>query len=180
MSAIETGDLPSARALAQDERFGVRLADHQGRLLSLARRLCWSGTEAEDMVQQTLLKAWTHRAGFAAGTDLSAWLRTILRNEIHSEGRRNMRRPVRSFVEDVDDPVCLPSQEWSLAIRDFREQLARLAPAQADALMTVGALGYDHEEAAQMAGCALGTMKSRVSRARACLRKTAEAGLGGA
>lgn len=143
--------------------------------MSMARGLCWSGTEAEDLVQQTLLKAWTYRAGFTSGTDLGAWLRTILKNEVYSDGRRKMRRPVRRFVEDVDDPILLPSQEWSLAIHDLRRQLARLAPAQADALIMVGALGYDHEEAAKRAGCALGTMKSRVSRARACLRHTAEA-----
>lgn len=175
MAAAAQADFSPARTKAGDDSFGAQLAHYQGRLLSMARGLCWSGTEAEDMVQQTLLKAWTYRTSFMPGTDLGAWLRTILKNEIYSAGRRNLRRPVRRFVDDVDDPVCLPSQEWSLAMHDLRDRLARLTPDQADALMMVGGLGYDHEEAAERAGCALGTMKSRVSRARACLRKTAEA-----
>jgi RNA polymerase sigma-70 factor (ECF subfamily) len=167
-------DAPRPTA-ADDTTFAAELAAYHPRLTSLARRLCWSGTEAEDMVQQAMLKAWAYRDAFKTGTDLGAWLRTILRNEIYSDARRHTRRPTRRFIDEVDDPICPPSQEWAVALADLSRQIGALSGDQAEAIALVGVLGHDHAEAAQIVGCAHGAMKSRVSRGRACLRQMAEA-----
>lgn len=121
---------------------------------------------ANDLVQETLLKAWAHREKFQAGTNLKAWLFTILRNTYFSEFRRRRRE-----VQDVDgvaaaSQLSLPEQHGHLDLQDFRMALAQLPEDQREALLLVGAEGFSYEEAAEISGCAIGTVKSRVNRAR--------------
>jgi RNA polymerase sigma-70 factor, ECF subfamily len=121
---------------------------------------------ANDLVQETLLKAWSHRDKFEPGTNLKAWLFTILRNTYFSEVRKKRRE-----VQDVEGEaaarlVSPPEQHGHVDLADFRKALAQLSVDQREALLLIGAEGFSYEEAAEISGCAVGTVKSRVNRAR--------------
>ena len=131
---------------------------------------------ANDLVQETLLKAWSNRDSFEAGTNLKAWLFTILRNTYFSEIRKRRRE-----IQDVDGKaaaqlVSPPEQQGHLDLADFRKALTTLSPDQREALLLVGAEGMSYEEAAVISGCAVGTIKSRVNRARARLAELMSVG----
>jgi RNA polymerase sigma-70 factor (ECF subfamily) len=135
-------------------------------LRAFAVSLCGDIERADDLVQETLLKAWNHLDTFEEGTNLRAWLFTILRNTYFSECRRRRRE-----VEDRDgmkaaDLSVHPEQPGHLDMQDFRRALDGLPIDQREALVLVGAAGFSYEEAAQISGCAVGTIKSRVNRAR--------------
>jgi RNA polymerase sigma-70 factor, ECF subfamily len=124
---------------------------------------------ANDLVQDTLLKAWANRDKFEVGTNLKAWLFTILRNTYFSDIRKRRRE-----LQDVDGQaaaqlVSPPEQNGHVDLTDFRKALTVLSADQREALLLVGAEGYSYEEAAAISGCAVGTVKSRVNRARAHL-----------
>ena len=138
-------------------------------LRAFAVSLCGDIERADDLVQETLLKAWNHLDSFEEGTNLRAWLFTILRNTYFSECRRRRRE-----VEDRDgtkaaDLSVHPEQLGHLDMQDFRRALDGLPAEQREALVLVGAAGFSYEEAAEICGCAVGTIKSRVNRARAKL-----------
>ena len=138
-------------------------------LRAFAVSLCGDVERADDLVQETLLKAWNHLDSFQEGTNLRAWLFTILRNTYFSECRRRRRE-----VEDRDgskaaDLAVHPGQQGHLDMQDFRRALNILPPDQREALVLVGAAGFSYEEAAAISACAVGTIKSRVNRARAKL-----------
>jgi RNA polymerase sigma-70 factor, ECF subfamily len=135
-------------------------------LRAFAFSLCSSFDRADDLVQETLLKAWQNLDKFEAGTNLRAWLFTILRNNYFSELRKKRRE-----VEDVDGKLTeslsvAPAQQGHLDMQDFSKALSTLPADQREALVLVGAVGMSYEEAAGVAQCAVGTMKSRVNRAR--------------
>ena len=128
--------------------------------------LCGDKERADDLVQETLFKAWNHLDSFHEGTNLKAWLFTILRNTYFSERRKRRRE-----VEDTDGSYAAqlatpPEQLGHMDMQDFRAVLARLPDDQREALILVGAAGFSYEEAAQISGCPVGTIKSRVNRAR--------------
>lgn len=138
-------------------------------LRAFAVSLCGDIERADDLVQETLLKAWNHLDSFQEGTNLRAWLFTILRNTYFSECRRRRRE-----VEDCDGTKTAslsvhPEQPGHLDLQDFRKALDVLPPDQREALVLVGAAGFSYEEAAAISGCAVGTIKSRVNRARSKL-----------
>ena len=138
-------------------------------LRAFAVSLCGDIERADDLVQETLLKAWNHLDSFEEGTNLRAWLFTILRNTYFSECRRRRRE-----VEDRDgtkaaDLSVHPEQPGHLDMQDFRRALDVLPLDQREALVLVGAAGFSYEEAAKISGCAVGTIKSRVNRARSKL-----------
>ncbi len=142
------------------------IIEHAPSLRAFAHTFVKDSARAEDLAQETLLKAWANRERFTEGTNLRAWLFTILRNTFYSEVRKRKRE-----VEDVDDLLAAnlstpAAQEHAMAIRDFREALAQLPDDQREALILVGAAGFAYEEAATICECAVGTIKSRVSRAR--------------
>jgi RNA polymerase sigma-70 factor (ECF subfamily) len=121
---------------------------------------------ADDLVQATLLRALANIERFERGTNLHAWLFTILRNLFHSEFRKRRRE-----VEDADGGYAAtlrtaPDQQAHLDFEDLRAALAKLPPDQREALLLVGAQGFSYEDAAGICGCAIGTVKSRVNRAR--------------
>ncbi len=124
---------------------------------------------ADDLVQDTLLRALSHIDRFERGTNLNAWLFTILRNLFHSEYRKRRRE-----VEDPDGSYAgrlkvQPEQGSRLDFEDFRSALAKLPADQREALLLIGAEGLSYEEAASIIGVPEGTVKSRVNRARAKL-----------
>jgi RNA polymerase sigma-70 factor (ECF subfamily) len=129
-------------------------------LRAFAISLCGNVDRADDLVQEALLRGLANLGSFEPGTNMSAWLFTIL---------RNLKR--RREVEDVDGSYAeqltfSPEQSTRLEINEFREALKLLPPEQREALILVGASGFSYEEAARICGCAVGTIKSRVNRAR--------------
>jgi RNA polymerase sigma-70 factor (ECF subfamily) len=135
-------------------------------LRAFAVSLCRNADGADDLVQETLFRAIAHIDSFRAGSNLEAWLFTILRNNFFSDCRRR-----KTLVEDVDDKhaetlTVLPEQVgWSIG-EDLRQGLRKLSPRHRQALALIGESGLSYEEAAAVCNCELGTMKSRVHRAR--------------
>jgi RNA polymerase sigma-70 factor (ECF subfamily) len=137
-------------------------------LRAFARVLTRNPTEADDLVQETLLKALMSIRQFTPGTNLKAWLFTIERNTFYTSYKKK-RREVASALEDTRGLHSEPSQDWTLKMRAVHDALQQLPDDQEDALMLVGGTGLSYVEAAEVCGCALGTIKSRVSRGRARL-----------
>ena len=135
-------------------------------LRAFALSLCRDAQRADDLVQETLVKGWQKRDSFEAGTNLKAWLFTILRNNYFSELRRKNQVLVEANGDCVERLSEHPAQSGHLDLQDFAAALGKLEPAQREALILVGAEGFSYEEAAQICGCAVGTIKSRVNRAR--------------
>jgi len=140
-------------------------------LRAFAISLSGKRDRADDLVQETLTKAWKHQDSFTPGTNLKAWLYAILRNEFYSQMRKKGRE-----VEDVDGNFSSQlavhaEQQGHLDLADMRDALTKLPADQREALLLVGASGLSYEETAEICGVAVGTIKSRVNRAR---RKLAE------
>lgn len=138
-------------------------------LRGFAMSLVFNTTRADDLVQETLLKAWTNQHRFVPGTNLNAWLFTIMRNQFYTE-----RRKAKREVEDADGAeaakiITLPSQEHGIELQKVWAILAKLPALQREALLLVAGQGMTYEAAATLLGTQTGTMKSRVSRARAFL-----------
>jgi RNA polymerase sigma-70 factor (ECF subfamily) len=141
------------------------------RLRAFAISLCGKVDRADDLVQETVVRAFTNFSSFEPGTNLQAWLFTILRNQFRSDYRKRRRE-----VEDVDgyysnQAATRPEQHARMEFEEFRQALTKLPPEQREALLLIGASGFSYEEGAQICGCAVGTIKSRVNRARARLAK---------
>ena len=135
-------------------------------LRAFAISLCGNIDRADDLVQETLLRALSHIDSFEPGTNMPAWLFTILRNLFRSEYRKRRRE-----VEDADGRYAEslkshPEQTGRVEFSEFRAALAKLPSDQREALILVGASGFSYEDAANICGCAVGTIKSRVNRAR--------------
>lgn len=135
-------------------------------LRAFAKSLAGNADYADDLVQETLIKAWKNQTTFAEGSNLKAWLFTILRNTFLSDRRK------RKFeVEDPDGVMAGKlsthgAQNGHMDFLDFAEAFEKLPDDQREALILIGAEGFSYEEAALMCGCAVGTIKSRVNRAR--------------
>ena len=144
-------------------------------LIPALRAFAWSlshnSSDADDLVQEALTKAWTHRDRFEPGTNLRAWLFTILRNTYYTSlvrRRREVSDENGKYAATLSAP---PTQDWNMALKNLQANLLRLPSEHREALILVGAAGMTYEEAAEICGCALGTIKSRVNRARAKLLK---------
>ncbi|PZU64459.1 MAG: RNA polymerase subunit sigma, partial [Rhizobium sp.] len=131
-------------------------------LRAFAISLIRSRDRADDLVQDTIMKAWAKQDSYQPGTNMRAWLVTILRNEFYSQIRKSGRE-----VQDTDGP----EQHGSVDLQDFRAALAKLPDDQREAILLIGASGFAYEEAAEICGCPVGTIKSRVSRARLRLQE---------
>ncbi|MFY8113251.1 MAG: sigma-70 family RNA polymerase sigma factor [Rhabdaerophilum sp.] len=138
-------------------------------LRAFAASLCGSMTLADDLVQETLLKAWAHAGSFMAGTNLRAWLFTILRNSYYTHHRRYGREIADTDGLHAAQVAVAANQEFHMDLLDFRQALLGLPVEQREAVIMVGAMGLSHEEAAVICDVAAGTIKSRVSRGRARL-----------
>ena len=148
-------------------------------LRAFARNLCNDATQADDLAQETLLRAWKARESYQEGTNLKAWAFTILRNTFYSEKRRSWRRqPLDPEVAEAT-LVANDDASASMELLALRNAMNRLPDDQREALILVGAGGMPYEEVAEICGCAVGTIKSRVNRARNALAdilETNEAG----
>jgi RNA polymerase sigma-70 factor (ECF subfamily) len=137
------------------------------KLRAFAISLSRNGDDADDLVQEALLRAWANITSFKPGTNMSAWLFTILRNEFYSQCRR--RKRFETVDDNADGLASKPTQVSQAEHHELCAALTKLAPKQRRALILVGASGLSYLEAAKMCGCPTGTMKSRVNRARAGL-----------
>ncbi|GGE23489.1 RNA polymerase sigma-70 factor, ECF subfamily [Gemmobacter megaterium] len=143
-----------------------RLVEMVPSLRAFALSLCRNGAQADDLVQETILKAWSNMDKFDPATKLEAWLFTILRNTFYSSLRKTRRE-----VQDTDGVHAgaqfdKPEHDGRLAFKDFERAFDKLSPEHREVLILVGASGYSCEEASEMMGVAVGTVKSRASRAR--------------
>lgn len=142
------------------------LVEHLPAMRAFAISLTRNSATADDMVQDTLVKAWTNIDKFQQGTNMRAWLFTILRNTFYSSRRKTKRE-----VADIDGVhtnglAVKPAHDGHLQMKDFRDAFAQLSDEQREVLLLVGASGFSYEEAADMCGVAVGTIKSRTNRAR--------------
>jgi RNA polymerase sigma-70 factor (ECF subfamily) len=160
----------------RDDLFKKALVILIPQLRAFARTLSGDPTAADDLAQDAMMKAWDARASFQLGTNMKAWTFMILRNQFYSEKRRSWRQAQldqdaaeRTLVA-VDDPAS------PVALDELRMSLGKLPAEQREALILVGAGGFAYEEAAEICGCAVGTVKSRVSRARRALQLILERG----
>lgn len=151
--------------LARDQ-FRDHLVAAIPKLRAFALSLASHSDYADDLVQETLMKAWNHQNSFQAGTNIKAWLFTILRNEYFSQLRKR-KREVEDADGDYASNVMTPGgQESQLDMADLRIALQQLPDDQREAVVLVGASGFSYQEVAQICQVPVGTVKSRVNRAR--------------
>jgi RNA polymerase sigma-70 factor (ECF subfamily) len=168
-------DLSGSDAHERDtfKRELVALIPH---LRAFARTLTGDATSADDLAQDAMLKAWDARNSFQIGTNMKAWTFMILRNQFYSEKRRSWRQAQLDPEVAERTLVANDNPESPVALDELRQGLAMLPPEQREALILVGAGGFAYEEAATICDCAVGTVKSRVSRARRALQALLESG----
>ena len=159
-----------------DEVFKRELVAALPHLRAFARGLSRSASDADDLAQTTMMKAWRSRAQYAPGSNLKAWLFRILRNEFYSEKRRSWRRCDLEPEAAESRPAETGDPDASLALAEVRRGLHGLTPEHREVLMLIGAAGLAYEEAAGILGCPAGTVKSRLNRAREQLRSLLDSG----
>lgn len=161
--------LDAAFGKAQDGRekeFQTSLLAMVPNLQRFARSLLRNHVGADDLLQNTLLRAWRSRASFAPGTNLEAWLFTIMRNQFYNEHRKRGREVQDEDGTQAERMVSLPEQGGHLDLSDVRTALDRLSPLMRQALVLVAIENLTYEETAAVMNCRIGTVKSRVWRAR--------------
>ena len=161
---------------ADDGAFKRELVTLIPHLRAFARTLTGDPTAADDLAQDAMMKAWAARASYQLGTNMKAWTFMILRNQFYSEKRRSWRQSQLDQEAAERTLVAVDDPESPLALDELRQALNTLPEEQREALILVGAGGFAYEEAAEICQCAVGTVKSRVSRARKALLATLEAG----
>lgn len=162
--------LDKGAALDPREEIVTHLPAMRAFALSLTR----NPSQADDLVQDAVIKAWKNLSSFQVGTNMRAWLFTILRNTFYSDRRKSKRE-----VQDTDGVFAAtlakkPDHDGRLAMADFEAAFVQLKAEQREALMLVGAMGFSYEEAAETCDVAVGTIKSRVNRARQRLTELME------
>lgn len=140
-------------------------------LRAFAFSLARNRADADDLVQETLVKAWAHRTRFEAGTNLRAWLFTIMRNRFFTNCRKSARERTGAGDCVSATPRVDAAQEWHMQMCEMRRALHDMPDHYREAIILVGALGESYEDAARIMDCDIGTVKSRVNRARGILRK---------
>ncbi len=161
--------IATKRTADEKAAFKRELTDVVPHLRAFARGLCGRADMADDLVQEALLKAWAAQERYEPGTSMRAWTFVILRNAYLTDMRRNRFRG--DYDETVAERILTApaGQEEPIHLSDMHRALLTLPPERREALLLVGAGGFSYEEAAEICGCAIGTIKSRVGRARAAL-----------
>ncbi|WP_294394854.1 sigma-70 family RNA polymerase sigma factor [uncultured Sphingomonas sp.] len=159
-----------------DEAFREELARVIPHLRAFGRSLSGNRDLADDLVQETLLKAWAARKRFQAGTNMRAWTFIILRNLFLSQMRRARFKGEWDDITASKILAAPASQERHVDLGDLQRALMHLPQPQREALILVGAGGFAYEEAADICGCAVGTIKSRVARGRVALEQLMNTG----
>jgi RNA polymerase sigma-70 factor (ECF subfamily) len=167
---------PGDSETERDAAFRRELVGLIPHLRAFARTLCGDPTAADDLAQEAMLKAWDARESFQMGTNMKAWTFMILRNQFYSEKRRSWRQTQLDQEAAERTLVAVDDPEAPVALDELRQGLGMLPLEQREALILVGAGGFAYEEAAAICDCAVGTVKSRVSRARRALQGILESG----
>ena len=160
----------------RDQAFKKDLVQLIPHLRAFARTLTGDPTAADDLAQEAMMKAWDARASFEMGTNMKAWTFMILRNQFYSEKRRSWRQSQLDQEAAERTLVAIDDPSAPVALDELRMGLQKLPSEQREALILVGAGGFAYEEAAEICDCAIGTVKSRVSRARRALQAILEKG----
>lgn len=166
---------PPSPAVAQTSEVTRSVAALIPALRGFARSLTRDPTEADDLLQETLTRALANLHQFTPGTNLKAWLFAILRNtHISIAKKRGRERSLLSGVE-AEDVGMAPPQPWIAATGALRAALAALPADQRDVVVLIGGFGLSYDECAEVCGCAIGTIKSRLNRARSKLAEALDA-----
>ncbi len=175
MTGKKKRELPE-RTAEDKKAFKRELTEVVPHLRAFARGLCGRPDMADDLVQEALLKAWAAQDRFEPGTSMRAWTFVILRNAYLTDMRRNRFRG--DYDEGVAERILTApaGQEEPIHLSDLHRALLTLPPERREALLLVGAGGFSYEEAADICGCAVGTIKSRVGRARSTIASMVEEG----
>ncbi|GLQ55741.1 RNA polymerase sigma factor [Devosia nitrariae] len=160
--------------MAENSSFKREMLATLPSLRAFAVSLTGRHDKADDLVQDTIMKAWAKQDSFEMGTNIKAWLFTILRNEFYSQMRKRGREVQDSEGAFTERLSVHPSQYGAMDLEDFKKALDSLPADQREAIILIGASGFSYEEAAEICDCAIGTMKSRVSRARVRLQELLE------
>jgi len=160
---------PSPETLAADQKFRDDLVALIPSLRSFARGLCGWRDMADDLAQDAMMRGWAARASYTPGTNFRAWMFMILRNQFYTTIRKNKR--MTSWDPEVAERVLVeaPSQQSAIHVADVAKALQKLPAEQREVLLLVGANGVSYEEASEIIGCAIGTIKSRLARGRKAL-----------
>lgn len=175
IEAEAISDAAPAQALS-DREFKRALADVAPHLRAFARGLCGCRDRADDLAQEAMLRAWAARHRYAAGTNFKAWTFTILRNHFYSEARRARFHGEYDEVAAERILRAEASQESALELTDVIRALSAIPKSYREALVLVAAGNLSYEEISHICGIALGTVKSRICRARSMLAKIIESG----
>lgn len=163
------GELNRSSDLSSSEMSRRDVVDLIPALRAFARTFHRDVSDADDLVQETLTKAIANIHQFQPGTAMKSWLFTIMRNSFYTKIRKVGREAPALADDAAGRPAVLATQEWSARGHEIRGALERLPEQQREVIMLIGVLGVSYEEAAQICGCAMGTIKSRLNRARARL-----------
>jgi RNA polymerase sigma-70 factor (ECF subfamily) len=155
-----------AVAANDDRGFEAELTALIPHMRAFARSLCRNPTEAEDLAQDALAKAWANQSHYSPGTNLKAWTFMIIRNQFYSDKRRSWRSTPLDPETAERTLIAVTNADGNLELDELRRALDMLPHDQREALILVGAAGLSYEETSDICGVAIGTIKSRVSRAR--------------
>lgn len=163
---------PSARkrhTAGEADQFKQQMVALIPQLRSFARGLCGNRELADDLAQEAMIRAWAARESFTPGTNFRAWMFMICRNQFYTTVRRNAR--VASWDPELAERILVApaTQHAGIELKDVETALQKLPAEQREMLMLIGAGGASYEEAAEIAGCPIGTVKSRLARGRATL-----------
>lgn len=159
----------SGEIIDPDKVFRDQLVALLPSLRAFSRGLCGHREMADDLAQDTMMRAWAARASYTQGSNFRAWMFMIMRNQFYTTVRRNSR--MTSLDPEVAERVLVvaPAQQNGINVNDVAKALQQLPAEQRETLMLIGANGLSYEEAAQVMGCAMGTVKSRLARGRTAL-----------
>ncbi len=175
-AADEAGPDPRLDEVKSEATFKRELVALIPHLRAFARTLAGDAASADDLAQEAMMKAWVARDSYQMGTNMKAWTFMILRNQFYSEKRRSWRQTQLDQDAAERTLVAVDDPQAPVALDELRMGLKMLPPEQREALILVGAGGFAYEEAAEICGCAVGTVKSRVSRARKALQVILDSG----
>jgi RNA polymerase sigma-70 factor, ECF subfamily len=169
--------LPTSAAIGQPVGRSLEPSAHTAMLEAIpklrrfAMKLCRNADQVDDLVQETLVRGCEYINSFQPGTNMTAWLTTILRNQFYLDCRRRQYRAVEPLDDYANILALPPPQEVSAEFANLRVALTALEPEEREALILILSSGYSYDESAKICDCPVGTVKSRVHRARAKVGK---------
>lgn len=169
MSSSATEPIPKSEKSDASADFRAQMIAIIPSLRAFARGLCGNRELADDLAQEAMMRAWAAHESFTPGTNFRAWMFMILRNQFYTTMRKNAR--MTSWDPEAAERLLVeaPPQQHHIHMQDVEKALQKLPAEQREILMIVGAGGASYEEAAEITGCAIGTVKSRLARGRAAL-----------